>query len=77
VTSYTTTTPGAQALQTITSNGLVIVMVNSEVAAQTQTPSIVYQVSNQAAAPVQEGIWSTFWSMGILLAVTATIMILL
>jgi hypothetical protein len=77
VTSYTTTTPGAQTLQTITSNGLVIVMVNSEVAAQTQTPSIVYQVSNQAAAPVQESIWSTFWSMGILLAVTATIMILL
>ncbi|ETI22673.1 hypothetical protein G647_06749 [Cladophialophora carrionii CBS 160.54] len=77
VTSYTTTTPGPQPLQTITSNGLVIVMVNSDAAAQTQTPSIVYQVSNQAAAPAQEGGWPSLWSMGVLLVATATIMILL
>lgn len=77
VTSYTTTTPGNQVLETITSNGLVIVMVSSAAVSQSATPSVVYEVSNQAAAPLQEGSFSGFWSMGALLVAIATVMILL
>lgn len=77
VTSYTTTTPGNQVLETITSNGLVIVMVSSAAVSQSATPSVVYEVSNQAAAPLQEGSFSGFWSMGALLVAIATLMILL
>lgn len=77
VTSFTTTTPGAVTLQTITSNGLVIVMVSSGIVQQSATPSVVYQVSNQAAAPLSEGAWSSIRSMAIVLAGLATIMILL
>ncbi|KIW32380.1 uncharacterized protein PV07_03932 [Cladophialophora immunda] len=76
VTSYTTTTPTAQAVQTITSNGLVIVMVDSTAASQSATPSVVYEVSSEAG-PLQEGALSSFWPMGILLAAIATIMIML
>ena len=77
VTLYTTTTPGQVTLQTITSNGLVIVMVSSSPLPQSATPSVVYQVSNQASASLPEGGWSSFWSMGMVLVVIATLMILL
>jgi beta-lactam-binding protein with PASTA domain len=74
VTSYTTTTPGQVTLQTITSNGLVIVMVSSG-APQSVTPSVVYAVSNQATSSMQEAAWSTFWPMGLLLIAIASLMI--
>ena len=76
VTSYTTTTPGPEVVQTITSNGLVIVMVSSSAVPQSATPSIVYQVSNDAT-PMQEGVVSSLCSTGTLLAAIATVMVLL
>ena len=78
MTSYTTTTPGAVTMETITSNGLVIVMVSSTPLQQSATPSVVYEISNQAAAtPWQEGAWSSCWAMGVVLVGVATVMILL
>ncbi|EXJ85225.1 hypothetical protein A1O3_05900 [Capronia epimyces CBS 606.96] len=76
VTSYTTTTPAAAGLQTITSNGMVIVVVDTSTAATvpSQTASVVYQVVSDA----QEGSpSSSLWSVGMFLAAVATIMILL
>ncbi|KIX04586.1 uncharacterized protein Z518_05456 [Rhinocladiella mackenziei CBS 650.93] len=71
VTSYTTTTPLPQ--QTITSNGLVIVLVDSTAySSPTLTPSVVYQFSSDA-----QDASSNFWSAGMFLALIATIMILL
>lgn len=71
VTSYTTTTP--LPVQTITSNGLVIVVVDSSAyATPTLTPSVVYQVTNEA----QDG-GTNLWSVGMFLAAIASIMILL
>ncbi|KAL2399777.1 hypothetical protein ABEF93_000720 [Exophiala dermatitidis] len=83
VTSYTTTTPsptsnGGGGLQTITSNGLVIIVVGSSttptVNTPSQTASVVYQVVNDAPDGNSS---SKLWSLGMLLAVIATIMILL
>jgi len=71
VTSTTTTTP--YPVETTTSNGMVIVIVDttgSPVA--TQSPTLVYEASNdsQDAGP-------NLWSMGMVLALVATVMILL
>ncbi len=73
VTSHTTITP-AQGGTTTTSNGLVIIY-TSNPAAATETPSIVYAVSSDALG--QDGGMPNLWSYGMVLAVVATVMILL
>jgi hypothetical protein len=71
VTSYTTTTP--YPVQTITSNGLVIVVMDTTAYSQ---PSIVYQtVVNSDAQDSASGL--SYWSVCMPLGVIASIMIFL
>ncbi|KAJ9498446.1 hypothetical protein H2202_006133 [Exophiala xenobiotica] len=74
VTSHTTVTPDQGDTTTTTSNGLVIIYTSNPTAA-TVTPSIVYAVSSDALG--QDSGMPNLWSYGMVLAVVATVMILL
>lgn len=75
VTSYTTTTPDPNAWQTVTSNGLVIVVLASTT--QGQAPSVVYVTQGNDAANEYSGPFSSWAIMLVGLLGVGSLMIFL